>query len=122
VASPQYSVGDIVYLRKSANVGFIEAYKVDGVRQDSSGIWFYKIEIPAQPGTDRTFGDRISLRNGVVFELAEHELCTYCEALNIAIAAVRNNLNTLTALWEQHCSESSETEATGSETTGSGSA
>lgn len=100
-----YNVGDIVYLSESSKLGFLESYKVDGVRQNASGIWFYKIVVPSRPGDSFTFGDRNRLSRGYDFELCEDELTTLCDALDNAITKTQENLNLLIAKRDSQCNE-----------------
>lgn len=105
--SNQYNIDDVVYLTESARVGSLESYKVSGVRQDTSGLWYYKISIPSRiPGGGSTYGDRNTLRQDLDFELVESELTTYCNAINIAISVMEAGLARLVSLRDQQCSES----------------
>ena len=110
MSAPVYQVNDVVYLIESAKVGFIESYQVSGVRQAASGAWLYKISVPSRPGRNATFGDRITLRTEIDFELAEAELTTYCEAVDFAIVFVTNNLAYLQSLKTAHCTDGTGTE------------
>ncbi len=103
---PLFQVDDIIYLVESANVGSIESYQISEVRQGPTGVWFYKIAVPARPPTSTaTVGDRITLHKSFDFELTESELTTYCDAIGLAVAAARTNLTRLLALQSAQCEE-----------------
>jgi len=109
---PIYQVEDVIYLAESAKLGFIESYQVSGVRQSAAGAWFYRISIASRPpNSNATFGDRITLRKSIDFELAESELITYCEAVDFAVVYATNILAQLQALKLAHCTD--DTDETG---------
>lgn len=104
MAAPQFNIDDIVYLRDSAVIGYIESYRVSGIRQDASLMWVYSIAIPQRPPVNNaTYGDRVTLKKSEDFELPESALVTYCEALTLAIATMRANLARLEALQSAQC-------------------
>jgi len=103
---PQYQVDDIVYLIESAKVGFIESYRISGVRQNEAGVWMYLVAVSPRSTAGSTYGDRITLQQNLDFELVESELCAYCDAVNLALAAVQANVSRLQALKSAHCEES----------------
>ena len=103
---PLFQVDDIIYLVESANVGSIESYQISEVRQDPTGVWFYKIAVPARPPTGTaTVGDRITLHKSFDFELTESELTTYCDAINLAVAAAQARLTQLLAWQSTQCED-----------------
>lgn len=105
MSSPRFTVGDAIYLTESARLGCIEAYGVASVVQKQDGQWYYRVCIPSRPAmTNNTFGDRITLRRELNFELAETELCTYCEAVDLALAAAQLSVTRLQQL-KQQCEE-----------------
>ena len=103
---PTFQVGSTIYLRESANIGALESYQVVEVRQDGSGVWYYKIAVAQRPPTSNaTYGDRITLRTKPYdIEFGESELCTYCEAINLALIAAQSQLTRLQALHAAYCS------------------
>ena len=106
MSTPLYQINDIVYLTESANVGSIESYQISEVRQDSTGVWFYKIAVPARPPTSTaTVGDRITLHKSFDFELTESELTTYCDAIGLAVVAARTRLTQLLAWQSAQCED-----------------
>jgi len=108
MSTPRFQQHDIVYLSESAKVGFIESYEVSGIRQDASGRWMYLIMIPHRPSAgNATYGDRITLRQNVDFELSESELTTYCEAVDLALVAARSTLARIQALKNAQCADGS---------------
>ena len=107
MSAPQFAIQDVVYLTESAKVGSLESYKVSQVRQDLSGVWKYTISVPPKPPLNGpTFGDRLSLKSSLDFELEESALCTYCEAIDLALAAATARVASLTQLKLAHCTES----------------
>ena len=106
MSMPLFGIDDVVYLIESAKVAAIESYQVSGVRQDHSGVWFYIIAVPQRPpNSNMTYGDRITLRRDLSFELAESALCTYCEAIDLALVAARANLVRIEQLKAIHCTD-----------------
>ena len=106
MSAPIWNIDDIVYLVESAKVGAIESYQVAQLRQDATGVWYYTIAVPLRPpNSNMTYGDRIGLRQNLDFELAESELCTYCEAVDLALASARANLARLEQLKSIHCTD-----------------
>jgi hypothetical protein len=82
--SPQYTVNDVVYLRESAAMGFLEAVKVSGVHLGQTG-WLYTFNIgltPPSPGGAHL--DRRSNIGTQTLYFTEDELVLYCEAIRLA--------------------------------------
>lgn len=95
---------DIVYLVASAQKGFLESYRVAGIREDETGK-YYSINIPAKPLTNSAFGDRIDGRHNKVLYFREDDLCDYCQALTYSESYLSNALSEIRALKSAHCEE-----------------
>lgn len=101
---PQYSVGDVVYLRESAGLGFLEAVRISEVRSRSNE-WIYAIQARASQPNSVSYGDRISHVNGQVLYFSESELISQCEALSIMEASVLSNLTKIQQMKSDLCDE-----------------
>lgn len=111
--APNFNVGDIVYLIESAKIGSLESYQVAEVRQTTDGSWIYKISVPQRPpNMQATWGDRVTLRRNLDFELTESELGTYCDAVDLAVQASEANLARLKSIQSVHCSDETGTGGT----------
>jgi hypothetical protein len=97
---PIYSITDIIYLRESAVLGFIESYRVDGIKYDNeTGQWIYQIAIRSRGPSVSTVIDHNDLReHHEILMFREDELVTFCEALELAIQNTTERLNYLTSL------------------------
>jgi len=97
--APIYDIGSTVYLRESAAIGFVEGYKVQSVRYSVSGSVIYKLAFYAKsPNAAATIGDRITGLHVMPVEMRETDLITYCEALDLAIANLEEQLTSLNRL------------------------
>jgi len=111
--NPFFRVTDTIYLIESAKRGFIESYRIDEVRQDESGTWKYKFFVPSSPPNfNATYGDRITLKYNTEFELEESEVCSYCDAVDLAYAAAQQVVAKL-AILKQQCEETGGSGQTG---------
>lgn len=89
---PTYDINDVVYLRESAALGFLEAVRITGVHKYKDG-WVYTIgSRVADPRHPATFGDRISHVHAQTLYFSEDELVTHCDALLLAEANAMNML------------------------------
>ena len=87
--TPKYAIGQSVYSRESAALGFLEAYQVRTITQVSQNrIVYWMVTGFSGPTVTPTMGDRVTnmYRPNVWFE--ESELITYCDALILAKANV----------------------------------
>jgi len=80
--NPKYSIGDIIYLRESASLGFLEAYKVTGITSTSPGRIVYYIDV-SNGSPIVNFGERITNQNRPALYFDETELIAYCDALTM---------------------------------------
>jgi hypothetical protein len=95
--APTYSPGDVVYLRESAALGFLEAVQISGLVY-SNGMWLYSIQAKVgNPQAPATYGDRITAVHGKTIFFTQNELVDVCEALRLAEANAQRNLDRLQA-------------------------
>lgn len=108
MSNPLYQVGDEVYLLDSAKTGSVMSYMISGSRQMTDGSWVYKFCIPRRPpNNNATMGDRIKHGRDLDFELREAQLCSYCEAVEIALAYFRTQVSALEAQYNTYCTDTS---------------
>ena len=82
--SPGYSISDVVYLRASAALGYLESYRVDGIVYDEiTSAWKYRIDITAAQGAGFTVGHTNDLRAERILYFTESELMTGCDAMTL---------------------------------------
>jgi hypothetical protein len=106
--SSKFEVDDVVYLVESAKLGFLESYKVKGIRQDSQGQWWYTFVVSQRSTTaTATVGDSNTLKHQSRWELAEAELTTYCEALGSAEMYLQAQLDKVQLLRRSACGDAS---------------
>lgn len=81
---PTFSVGETVYLRASAEKGFLEFYRIEEIRHSGSGyVYFLKIRPRRAMDELPTVGDRNTLKQSGGLRFTESELITVCEALEL---------------------------------------
>lgn len=111
--TPLYSIDDVVYLRESAGIGFIEAYSVAAVSYDVSGNVIYKLRTGVRPPNNpATIGELSSGLHFLPLLVLESQLVTYCEAVDMAIAVEELKLAELRRYKDANCS-SDGTDGTG---------
>lgn len=101
--APLFEVGDIVYIRESAALGFLEAYRISSVLRATSEEWVYSINIIRRPGVPPLFGERISHQPERVLYFNESELVTKCEALELIENHLTDRLATVQQLRMSEC-------------------
>jgi hypothetical protein len=98
VRQPLYCIGETVYLRDSAALGFIEAYVIKLPHYEPNGDITYELVTQMKPhGLTHTIGDRITGQPSLPLRLPEQGLVTYAEALDLAIDNLTLQLNQLQA-------------------------
>jgi hypothetical protein len=103
MANPVYSVNDVVYVRESAALGFLEAVKISGVMQ-YNGYWVYTISaVVGQPQAPSVYGDRISLVSGNTLYFREDEFVDECSALALAEARAQSVLDSIQSKRSSKC-------------------
>ena len=103
MTGPKYSPGDVVYLRESAALGFLEPVKVSTIIFNNN-VWVYTIQAsPSQPLAPSLYGDRTSLISGSVLYFTEDEMIDECTALNLAEARAQAVLLAIQSKKQKHC-------------------
>jgi hypothetical protein len=94
----KFSIGDTVYIRASAALGFIEGYKIVTVHQDPTYKNFtYTIDL-----TNTTLKAGLPRYKDNLF-FRERELLTLCQSLDMAISALNRKLAILVSKKESLC-------------------
>lgn len=90
---PRFSPGEVVYLKASAEKGFLESYKVEEVRHAGSS-YKYIIRIKPKRVNDDLppVGDRNDLKSYGTLRFTEIELVTVYEALLLKQAYLTSQL------------------------------
>jgi len=95
--TPLYDFNDIVYLRESAALGFIEPVRIAGISKVAN-TWTYTISMSvSQPTPVSHYGDRIHRVQGSVLYFTEEEFVLLCDALELAEANAQKQLDNLQA-------------------------
>lgn len=80
INAPTYSPGEVVYLKESAALGFLEAVRISGVMYTQNG-WLYTIQAKSGlPVSPSHFGDRRIAVHGATLYFSEDEFLTVCDA------------------------------------------
>lgn len=105
ISQPLYEEGDVVYLRESAALGFLEAVRIGGITHSSQG-WLYVVEsrVP-QPRAAAHIGDRITAVHGKPLYFSESEFVTHCDALDLVEANLSTQLNRIQAQKASLCAD-----------------
>jgi len=106
-AAPLFRRDEVVYLKSSASIGKLEAYKISSMKQVQNGRWLYRIDISKKPPDQGLIGDSFDSRisESPLFYV-EAELITACEALDIICTQFRSKVERLEAQVASRCSES----------------
>jgi hypothetical protein len=106
-AAPLYRRGDSVYLRSSAELGKLEAFRVTSIRQLQDSRWVYRIAIGKKPPDQALIGDSYDSRiaEPTLF-YTEGELINVCEALDIICGRFRRRVDALQREIDTRCVES----------------
>lgn len=95
---PRYNIKDTVYVKASANIGFLEDYQVTGImKQPSNREYMYSLSLTTlklSPGL--TLSGKPRFKENIYFK--ERELITKCEALDLAVASLDRKMSRLLAL------------------------
>jgi hypothetical protein len=95
---PRYNIKDTVYVKASANIGFLEDYQVTGImKQPSNREYMYSLSLTTlklAPGL--TLSGKPRFKENIYFK--ERELITKCEALNLAAASLDRKMSRLLSL------------------------
>lgn len=94
--APKWSVGDIVYLRESAMIGFLEGYRVTNIFWDVQyNRWIYEASIKHRGTEPNSVIDMHNLRRNEILKLGENDLVNESEALELAIINTQQRLRYL---------------------------
>ena len=96
--TPLYNVDDVVYLRESAALGFLEPVRIAGISKTTSTTWVYTIKMGAgQPTAVSHYGDRIHMVRGSVVYFTEDEFVLLCDAFEMAEVNAQKQLDNIKA-------------------------
>ncbi len=114
---PKHDIGDVIYLRESAALGFLEAMRVGGISKNDS-VWIYSLVAnQLQPNQASIYGDRIystygrgqiHSSSGAPLYFTEDEFLTLCEALVLIRNSLQSRLLTIESQIADLCSEGTE--------------
>lgn len=95
--APTFSIGQIVYLRESASIGFLEPMKISGIFMLNNG-WAYTISNDGPlHRSSATFGDRVSTITGSIIYYTESEFISLYDALVLVEANAQRALEKVQA-------------------------
>jgi hypothetical protein len=106
---PVYSINDIVYLKGSAAIGFLESYKITGLRFDVQlDAWIYEIGLSFNiTGAPITIGDNITLKGRTnehnILHFTEDELIEFCEAAQMVETVLEQRLSRIREQRTRQC-------------------
>ena len=105
--APLFRRDETVYLKSSAELGKLEAYKITSIKQLQEGRWIYRIDISKKPPHQGLIGDSFDARiNEASIFYTDAELITVCEALDIICGRFRLQVEALEAKMLVRCAES----------------
>lgn len=113
-APPTYSIGDVVYLKESAALGFLEAVTISGIyRSNNPGmvqwagdVWLYTVQAGrSRPTSVAMYGDRRSLISGATLYYGETEFVLICDALDMVEANLTKQLDQVRAQKAALCAD-----------------
>ena len=105
ISQPLYEPGDIVYLRESAALGFLEAVQINNLMYGPNG-WVYTVRTkPSQPIAPSHYGDRVMLVNGATLYFSEDEFVTVCDAQSLVEANLQAQLDRVRAQRSSQCTD-----------------
>lgn len=104
INTPLFGPGDIVYIRESAALGFLEPVQINGAIYSSNG-WLYTVAARASsPMTPSHYGDRVTAVQGMVLHFSEDEFVTKCDAYLLVEANLQAQLDRIRLQRESQCS------------------
>lgn len=103
MTKPRFRINDLVYLFTSAKVGRLESYRVGSIHDNGLGRYIYQIFIDPKPPRETTVADRVDLKSSRDLFFTEDELVTACEAMDIALTSLNNQLSRLVNLRDSKC-------------------
>jgi hypothetical protein len=90
--APTYQVDDLIYLRSSAQIGFLESYRISQIVQRNKNEYLYKIDVVRKAPLEQAVGDRINLKSPATMVFSEDELLTYCDAQTLVVYFLERRL------------------------------
>lgn len=104
--APLYRRYDTVYLKSSAELGKLEAYRITSIKQLQQGRWIYSIDITKKPPAQGLVGDTYDSRMvEPALYYTEAELLNVCEALDIICGRFKRRLENLELQVAARCGE-----------------
>jgi len=93
--APKYDIGNVVYLRESAALGFLEPARISGISRRGPD-WIYSIYVGLAGSTSANlFGDRRSMVHNNTLFFTEEEFVTELEALQLTKSNLERQLNSV---------------------------
>jgi hypothetical protein len=91
--APKWSVKDVVYLKESALLGFVEGYIISNIKWDPQwNRWLYAAAIKHKGTQPNTVVDAYDLRTREILTLPENDLMDQTEALDLAIVSIEQQI------------------------------
>lgn len=95
---PTFAVDQILYLKESAALGFLEAIRIKNITYGRSG-WIYAVDFnPRQPTTAPYYGDSIFFQQRATVYFREDEFVTKSQALVIIKAYLELRLEEINSM------------------------
>ncbi len=85
MTNPKYDVGQVVYFRESAALGFLEAVRIGGISLGPNG-WLYALNMTMMPPSPGGHQDRRSWVSTQILYYTEDEFVLHYDALVLAEA------------------------------------
>jgi hypothetical protein len=99
--APIYNIGQTVYLKESAALGFLEAYIIKNMAYEPNGRLIYTLVTSLKsPAAVQTIGDRVTGQLALPIRFYEEDLIEYRVALETCIANLQNQLTHLQSLYQ----------------------
>jgi hypothetical protein len=99
--APVYDIGQTVYLKESASLGFLEAYIIKDMGYQPSGRLIYTLATSLKsPTAIQTIGDRVTGQRTLPIRFYEEDLIGYKEALELCISNLQTQLAALQRLYQ----------------------
>jgi len=100
---PLYEPGNILYLRESAALGFLEAVRISGMSYGPNG-WIYTITAKGGLPSSTSFqGDRITAVQGMILYFSEDEFVSVCDAQALVEVNLQASLDRIQAQRASQC-------------------
>lgn len=98
----RYAIDETVYVKASANIGFLEDYKVSGIfKPDNREFLYHLVLTSVKIAPQLTLSGKPRFKNNIYFK--ERELVTKCEALTLAMASLSRKMSRLLSLKMNLC-------------------